>query len=158
MRPHLILRTAILASLLAPISDPLLAADSAAQVNAELKAGRELGWVIKKSISADADLAVLFTARASGAQPADFPELVDGVRPDDTDVFTGEGPLIGGPYGRVADQMMIENVIVSLKEKRVLGRLELDEADVCVPPFTSVLQVLWGPANAATIPTSTKAR
>ena len=103
--------------------------------------------MIKRSISADGDLAVLFTARSKGTQPADFPDLVGGVRPDDTDVFTGGGPLTGGPYGRVAGQMMIQNVVVSLKEKRVLGRLELDEADVCVPPFTSLLQVLWGPAN-----------
>ena len=75
MKPRLILRAAILATLLTLISHPLLAADSAAQVNAKLKAGREVGWMIKKSISTDGDLAVLFTARAKGTQPADFPDL-----------------------------------------------------------------------------------
>ena len=109
MKPRLILPAAVVAGLLFPlISHSLLAADSAAKVNAKLKAGREVGWVIKKSISADGDLAVLFAARAKGTQPADFPDLVGGVRPDDTDVFTDGGPLTGGPYGRVAGQMMIE--------------------------------------------------
>ena len=114
-----------------------------AKFNAKLKAGTELGWVIKNSTSADGDLAVLFTARAKGAPPADFPDLVSQVSPIETDAMNGLDDAPG-----VTNQMVTENVVVSLKEKRVLGRLELDQWDLYFPGRNHHdLQVVWGPAE-----------
>jgi hypothetical protein len=117
--------------------------ETAAKFNAKLKAGTELGWVIKDSVSPDGDLAVLFTARRKGAPPADFPDLVSQVSPNETDAMNGLDDAPG-----VTKQIVTGNVVVSLKEKRVLGRLKLDQWDLYFPGRNHHgLGVLWSPAN-----------
>ena len=142
MKPHSsILRGAILAGLFPFISHPLLADDSATEINAKLEAGHEVAWLIKDSIDVDGDLAVLFAARAKNAQPAEFPYLVTGARPVSTDAtkdFDNDDAT--------KNQMVTENVVVSLKEKRVLGRLQLDPWCQYFPGRNHRgLQAVWGP-------------
>lgn len=113
------------------------AADTVDKVNAMLKAGTEVGWVVQDSTDANEDLAVLFTSRLKDSKPADFPALIsEEVLPRDTTALD-EDTHVG------------ENIVVSLKQKRVIGRV--------VPPHPEAFQVyfpnrnhgslgvLWGP-------------
>ncbi|MFL6583542.1 MAG: hypothetical protein ACJ8KU_03375 [Chthoniobacterales bacterium] len=104
----------------------LAAADSADQINEKLTAGNEVAWVIEHSTDKHGDLAVLFTARLKGNEPARFPYLVRGdLRPAETDALNG----FDEASGKIEDRVVQENVIVSLKEKRVLGRLDLGKPE-----------------------------
>jgi len=139
-------RAAPLIVLLAIASHRLAAADSAAQINAKLKAGNEVAWLIEDSTDKDGDLAVLFTARPKGSEPAKFPYLVRGdVSPADTEALNA----FDENSGKVEDRIVMENAIVSLKGKRVLGRLELGKPEEQVVYFPGrnhgSLDVLWGP-------------
>ena len=122
------------------------AADSAAQVNAKLKAGGEVGWVIENGTDKDGDLAVLFTARLKGSQPAKFPYLVRGdVTPADTEALNA----FDEATEKTEDLVTIENIVVSLKQKRVIGRLNFGKANDDLVYFPGrnhgSLEVLWGP-------------
>ncbi len=124
------------------------AEDTAEAINAMLKAGKEVGWIVGGGGGKEEDLAVLFTSRAKGSKPTDFPYLVTGeVRPADTDVLGGED----GTKPAVADERTEENIVVSLKEKRVLGTLKAaptvdDDSEVYFPGKNHrSLDALWGP-------------
>ena len=126
---------AVLVSLWSFFSQAAFAADSAESVNAKLKAGKEVAWLIEDSTDKDGDLAVLFTSRTKGSKPADFPMIVEGVEDVDTDALN-------------EDTQIMENIVVSLKEKRVIGRIQLsDSEDVVYFPHKNhgSLSVLWGP-------------
>ena len=134
--------------LLALALHPLAAADSAAQINAKLKAGGEVAWLVEDSTDKDGDLAVLFTARLKGNKPAKFPYLVRGdLAPADTEALNA----FDDNSGNVEDTVVMENVVVSLKEKRVLGRLKLGNPENQVVYFPGrnhgSLEVMWGPAE-----------
>ena len=118
--------------------------DTAETINAMLKAGKEVGWIIAGGDGKEADLAVLFTSRAKGTEPAAFAYLVTGdVRPADTDALGGSD--------NVADNRTTENIVVSLKEKRVIGQLktaksEDEDGDVYFPGQNHrSLDAMWGP-------------
>ncbi|MGV3662819.1 MAG: hypothetical protein ACO1TE_21725 [Prosthecobacter sp.] len=113
------------------------AADTVDKVNAMLKAGTEAGWIVRDSTDANEDLAVLFTSRLKDSKPADFPALIsEEILPRDTLALD-------------EDTHLLENIVVSLKQKRVIGRV--------VPPPSEKFQVyfpnrnhgslgvLWGP-------------
>ncbi|MEY2484285.1 MAG: hypothetical protein QOK24_2813 [Verrucomicrobiota bacterium] len=147
MKFQLVLRAVLFAGIVSLVSHPLVAADSAAQIDAKLKAGGEVAWVIKDSTNADGDLAVLFTARNKGSKPAKFPYLVSGVAPAETDALNG----FDEAAGKIEDRIAMGNAVVSLKEKRVLGRLDLGKPEDQIVYFPGrnhgSLQVLWGPAE-----------
>jgi hypothetical protein len=118
--------------------------DTAETINAQLKAGKEVGWIIEGSTSQDNDLAVLFTSRAKGTESAAFPALVTGeVRPAGTDA-------LGGP-DNATDNRTLDNIVVSLKEKRVIGLLktaksEDEDGEVYFSGQNHrSLDALWGP-------------
>ncbi len=143
--PH-VLRAVLFAGLVALVAHPLVAADSAAQVNAKLKAGEEVAWVVEDSTDKGGDLAVLFAARLKGRQPAKFPYLIRGdVAPSETDALNA----FNDASGKVEDSVVMENIVVSLKAKRVLGRLNLGKPEDQVVYFLGrnhgSLDVLWGP-------------
>jgi len=126
---------------------PLVMADDTAEsINAMLKAGKEVAWIVAGDEGHDEGLAVLFTSRAKGSKPAAFPYLVTGdVRPADTDALGGYDEV-----KQVAvDNRTTENTVVSLKEKRVLGRLSTGTPDDDLVYFpghsNSSLDALWGP-------------
>ena len=103
-----------------------------------------MGWIIAGGDGKEADLAVLFTSRAKGTEPAAFAYLVTGdVRPADTDALGGSD--------NVADNRTTENIVVSLKEKRVIGLLktakaENEDGDVYFPGQNHrSLDAMWGP-------------
>ncbi len=134
------------AVLLALLSRSVFAADSAEAINAKLKAGEEVAWLVEDSTAGDGDLAVLFTARLTGKSPAKFPYLVrDELAPADTDALNAFDDF----SGKVEDSVVLENVVVSLKEKRVLGRLSLGKPEDQVVYFPGrnhgSLEVMWGP-------------
>lgn len=134
---------AALAALLALVSHSAAASDSAGTINAKLKAGEEVAWLIEDSTNKDGDLAVLFTARTKESKPAKFPYVVQGeVSPADTAVFDES-------TGEFRDGVVTDNAVVSLKDKRVLGRLTLGKPEDDVVYFPGKnhgsLQVLWGP-------------
>lgn len=150
MKPPLMLRASILVALLTLISCPLLTAGwvekldakSAEKINAKLKAGHEVAWLIEASVSADGDLAVLFAARAKGTEPASFPDLVKRGEAFAADVVDDAWPNGGG-------QVVMENVVVSLKEKRVFGRVELEDPWRLYFPGRNhaSFKAIWGPAK-----------
>ena len=118
--------------------------DTAETINAQLKAGKEVGWVIEGSTSQDNDLAVLFTSRAKGTEPSAYPSLVTGdVRPAATDALGGSD--------NATDGRTLDNIVVSLKEKRVIGLLktakaENEDGDVYFPGGNHrSLDAMWGP-------------
>jgi hypothetical protein len=120
------------------------AEDSAAQIDAKLNAGSEIAWVIPGSTSKDGDLAVLFTARLKGKEPAKFPYLVQGkLRPAETDALNG----FDEATNKVEDRVTQENIVVSLKQKRVLGRLDLGKPEDQLVYFPGrnhgSLEVVW---------------
>jgi hypothetical protein len=133
--------------LLLGIASPFVqAADSAAQINAKLQAGGEVAWLVKDSTSKDGDLAVLFTSRLKASKPAKFPYLVRGeLAPAQTDALNGfdEGTE------KIEDRVVMENIVVSLKQKRVLGRVNLGKPEDQLVYFPGrnhgSLEVLWGP-------------
>lgn len=141
------LRLFAAAVLLAVASHPAAAADdSAAEINAKLKVGGEVAWITENSTSKDGDLAVLFAARLKASQPATFPYLVrGGLAPADTDALTGFDEATNKPEDRV----IAENIVVSLKDKRVLGRLNLGKPEDQLVYFPGrnhgSLEVLWSP-------------
>lgn len=113
------------------------AADTVDKVNAMLKAGTEVGWIVEDSTDTDEDMAVLFTSRLKDSKPADFPALMsDEVLPRDTAALD-------------EDTHALENVIVSLKQKRVLGRIvptDPEDFRVYFPNRNhGSLGVLWRP-------------
>lgn len=120
------------------LSHALLAADTVESVNAQLKAGKEVGWVIEGTLNADdEDLAVLFTARAKGSKPAGFPTLISAdVSPVETDAINHELCTLG-------------NAVVLLVEKKMVGRIKLpnpEEAEIYFPGRNhGSLSILWGP-------------
>lgn len=127
-------------------SHPVAANDSAAQINAKLKAGGEVAWLIEDSTDKDGNLAVLFTARLKSSKPANFPDLIEGeIKPAETDALNA----FDDNSGKVEDTVVMENVIVSLKAKRVLGRLDLGKPEDQVVYFPGrnhgSLEILWGP-------------
>lgn len=112
------------------------AADTVDKVNAMLKAGTEAGWIVEDSTDANEDLAVLFTSRLKDSKPADFPALIsDEVLPRDTTALD-------------EDTHVLENVIVSLKQKRVIGRVVPSHSERFQVYFPNrnhgSLGVLWG--------------
>jgi hypothetical protein len=129
-----LLKVARLFSLGLMISPSAFSADTVESVNAKLKTGAEVGWIIEGSTNDDDDLAVLFTSHTKGSKPTGFPWIIDGVDAVDTNAV---------------DQgtQMLENVIVSLKQKRVIARLPQSDPDkVHYPRLNhSSLEVLWGP-------------
>ncbi len=146
MNSPIVPRAVLFAGLVALGLPPLVAADSVDQINAKLKAGEEVAWVVEDSTAKDGDLAVLFTARSKGSKPAKFPYLVNGdVSPADTDALSAFDDF----SGKVKDSVVMENVVVSLKEKRVLGRLNLGKPEDQVVYFPGrnhgSLEVMWGP-------------
>lgn len=103
------------------------AADTVEKVNTMLKAGTEVGWVVQDSTDAHEDLAVLFTSRLKDSKPADFPTLIsDDIFPRDTAALD-------------EDTQFMENIVVSLKQKRVLGRI--------VPPNPTDFRVYFPNRN-----------
>lgn len=87
------------------------AVDTVEKVNAMLKAGTEVAWVVQGSTDANEDLAVLFTSRLKDSKAADFPTLAsDEIFPRDTAALDD-------------DSHTLENIVVSLKQKRVIGRV-----------------------------------
>ncbi len=103
------------------------AADTVDKVNAMLKAGTEVGWIVEDSVDANADLAVLFTSRLKDSKAADFPALIGNeILPRDTEALE-------------EDTHRLENMVVSLKQKRVLGRI--------VPPDPEDFQVYFPNRN-----------
>lgn len=113
------------------------AADTVEKVNALLKKGKEVAWVIDGTLNADdEDLAVLFTARAKGTKPSGFPVIIsDDVAVVETDAVNDEICTQG-------------NAVALLVEKRVVGRVKLnpEEAEVYFPGRNhGSLSVLWGP-------------
>ncbi len=143
--PHLTLL--VLGCLSCLLPPRVRAEDSAEDINALLKAGKEVGWIVAGDADTDDGLAVLFTSRAKGTPPAAFPQLVTGdVRPSDTEALGGFDEV-----KQVAvDNRTTENIVVSLKEKRVLGRLKTaltgDDELACFPGLNhATLDVLWGP-------------
>lgn len=113
------------------------AADTAEKVNEMLKAGTEVGWIVEDSTDANEDLAVLFTSRLKGSKEAEFPALIsDEVLPRDTTALD-------------EDTHVLENIIVSLKQKRVLGRVVAPHPKDFQVYFPNrnhgSLGVLWGP-------------
>jgi len=112
--------------------------DTVEKVNALLKKGREVAWVIDGTLNADdEDLAVLFTARAKGTEPSGFPTIIsDDVAAVETDAINDE-------------ICTLENAVALLVEKRVVGRVKLpnpEEAEVYFPGRNhGSLSVLWGP-------------
>lgn len=113
------------------------AADTVDKVNAMLKAGTEVGWIVEDSTDASEDLAVLFTSRLKDSKAADFPALTsEEVLPRDTTALD-------------EDTHALENVIVSLKQKKVLGRIvppDPEDFQVYFPNRNhGSLSVLWGP-------------
>lgn len=103
------------------------AADTVDKVNAMLTTGTEVGWIVEDSTDANEDLAVLFTSRTKDSKPADFPALIsDEVLPRDTTAVD-------------EDTHVLENLIVSLQQKRVLGRI--------VPPAPKDFQVYFPNRN-----------
>jgi hypothetical protein len=114
------------------------AKDTVEKVNALLKKGREVAWVIKDTLNADdEDLALLFTARAKGTKPSGFPTLIsDDVAVVDTDAVNEDVCAQG-------------NAVALLVEKRVVGRVKLprpEEAEVYFHGRNhGSLSVLWGP-------------
>lgn len=148
MKSPRVLHAILFAGLVSLVSHPLVASDSAAQINAKLKAGGEVAWVVEDSTNADGDLAVLFTARLKGSPPAKFPYLVSGdVTPAETDALNA----FDEATEKIEDRVAMGNAVVSLKEKRVLGRLDLGKPEDQVVYFPGrnhgSLQVLWGPAE-----------
>lgn len=145
MRLPLIPKAAAVAVLLALLAHVASAADTSAAINGKLKAGTEIGWVIEDSTAADGDLAVLFTARRKGAEPSKFPYIVSALAPGETDALSA----FDEANSEVDDHTVMENVVVSLKDKRVLGRLNLGKPEDQVVYFPGKnhgsLQVLWGP-------------
>ena len=132
--------------LLAITAHRVAAADSAAQINAKLKAGGEVAWLIEDSTEKDGDLAVLFTSRLKGTKPAKFPYLVRGeLAPGDTDALNA----FIEAENKAEDRVVLDNIVVSLKQKRVLGRLNLGSPEDELAHFPglshSSLEVLWGP-------------
>ena len=128
------------------LSHCVAAADSAAQINAKLKAGGEVAWLVEDSTNKDGDLAVLFTSRLKGSQPAKFPYLVRGeLAPAETDALNAYNEATE----KSEDRVTMENIVVSLKEKRVLGRLILGKSEDELVYFPAKnhgsLDVLWGP-------------
>lgn len=130
-------RVLLLAALL--VSQTASAAETAESVNARIKAGKEVGWLIEGTLNEDdQNLAVLFTARAKGALPARFPILINGdeVSPVDTDAIN-------------EDACVLENAVVLTVEKRVVGRVKLadpESAQIYFPGRNhGSLHVLWGP-------------
>ncbi|MDB6004055.1 MAG: hypothetical protein JWR15_1042 [Prosthecobacter sp.] len=114
------------------------AEDTVEKVNALLKKGKEVAWVIDGTLNADdEDLAVLFTARAKGTKPSGFPTIIsDDVPVVETDAVNDEVCTQG-------------NAVALLVEKRVVGRVKLpnpEEAEVFFPGRNhGSLNVLWGP-------------
>lgn len=147
MKSQHVLGAALLAGIASLVSPPLIAADSAAEIDAKLKAGGEVAWVIEDSTNADGDLAVLFTARSKGSKPPKFPYLARGVAPFETDALNG----FNESAEKVEDRVTMGNAVVSLKDKRVLGRLNLGKPGDQIVYFPGrnhgSLQVLWGPAE-----------
>ena len=146
MHTPVLLRALALFVLLAASSQAVVAADSAAQINAKLEAGGEVAWLIENSTDKDGDLAVLFTSRLKGSRPAKFPYLVRGeLAPAETEALNGFDESADKLEGRVT----MENIVVSLKSKRVLGRLNLGKPDDELVYFHGrnhgSLEVLWGP-------------
>ena len=140
------LRLFAAAVLLAIASHSVAAADSAAEINAKLKAGGEVAWVIENSTSKDGELAVLFTSRLKGSRFASYPYLIRGdLAPAETDAINGFDEATNKPEDRVNT----ENIVVSLKEKRVLGRLHVGKPEDELVYFPGrnhgSLEVLWGP-------------
>jgi hypothetical protein len=124
---------------------PAAAADSASQINAKLKAGGEVAWLVEDSTTKDGDLAVLFTSRLKGRQPAKFPYLVQGdLAPAETDALNS----FDAASEETGDRVTMENIVVSLKQKRVLGRLNLGKPEDEVVYFPGrnhgSLETLWG--------------
>lgn len=119
---------------------PLLASaqTSVEKVNALIKAGKEVAWIISDATNADdEDLAVLFTARAKGSKPSGFPIIIsDEVAAVETDAIN-------------EDVCILENAVVLLVEKKIVGRIKLpnpEEAQVYFPGRNhGSLSVLWGP-------------
>lgn len=145
-----ILRAAAVVILLA-IASHTWAADSAAQINAKLKAGNEIAWLVEDSTDRDGDLAVLFTARLKGKPTEKFPYRVRGdLSPAETDALSA----FDDASGEVTDEVVMENIIVSLKEKRVLGRLSLGKPEGQIVYFPGrnhgSLEVMWGPGQEGT--------
>ncbi len=141
-----LLRAAPLVLLCALAAPAWAAEDSAENINAKLKAGGEVAWLIDNSTGKDGDLAILFTARLKGSKPAKFPVLIHGeLRPAETDALNA----FDDSSGKVEDSVVMENIVVSLKEKRVLGRLNLGKPEDQVVYFPGrnhgSLEVLWGP-------------
>ena len=144
MKPFSFLPLLVLGYLACLLPPSALADDTAETINAQLKAGKEVGWIIEGSTSQDNDLAVLFTSRAKGTESAPFPALVTG------DVRPGETEALGGA-DHAADNRTLDNIVVSLKEKRVIGLLktaksEDEDGDVYFPGQNHrSLDTLWGP-------------
>ena len=140
------LRVLAFVVLLGIASQPAAAADSAAEINAKLKAGGEVAWLIENSTDKDGDLAVLFTSRLKGKQPAKFPYLVRGeLPPAETEALNG----FDDATNKAEDRVVMVNIVVSLKQKRVLGRLNLGKPEDEVVYFPGrnhgSLEVVWGP-------------
>lgn len=117
----------------------ITAAETDGTINAKLKAGQEVAWLIEDPDSEETQsMAVLFTARAKGAPVSTFPLIInDDVAPAETNAVDD-------------DLCTQENIVVHLAEKKVLGRLLLN------PETTQVyfpgrnhghLDVLWGPKS-----------
>jgi hypothetical protein len=120
------------------------AEDTVETINAQLKAGKKVGWIIEGSTSQDNDLAVLFTSRAKGTEESAFPALVKGdMRPGATDALGGSD--------NAADNRTLDNIVVSLKDKRVIGLLKTakaddEDSDVYFPGENHCsLDAMWGP-------------
>ena len=146
LRSSLHFRLAPLALLLALAVHPVAAADTAEQINAKLKAGGEVAWLIEDSTEQEGGLAVLFTSRLKGTKPAKFPHLVRGdLAPGETDALNA----FIEEENKAEDRVVLDNIVVSLKEKRVLGRLNLGNAEDELAYFPGLnhasLEVLWGP-------------
>ncbi|WP_395740610.1 hypothetical protein [Prosthecobacter sp.] len=145
-------RLSLLALLLLSGHLPLTsrADDTPESVNARLRAGTEVAWIIEDTLSADGDLAVLFTSRLKGTPPAAFPYLVTTghFNPAATDAPASHE----GAQHAALDPCTTQNIIVSLKSRRVLGRIppgEEDESDVHFPGYNHrSLEALWLPAQA----------
>jgi predicted transcriptional regulator len=125
------------------------ASDTPESVNAMLKAGKEVAWIITGCTSTDGDLAVLFASRLKGTPPAAFPYLVSSnFGPGATEAVASHE----GAQHAELDLCTTQNIIVSLKTKRVLGRIkpsEPDESDVHFPGYNHrSLEALWLPEQA----------
>ncbi len=119
---------------------PLLASAQTGveKVNALITEGKEVAWVIDDATNADDEnLTVLFTARAKGVQPTGFPIIIgDDVAAVETDAIN-------------EDVCTMENAVVLLVEKKIVGRVKLpnpEEAQVYFPGRNhGSLGLLWGP-------------